>query len=47
MMIELSIYKVIKMVGMDRSKVLDDLLNYTLENRQSNNSEKYGEWQGN
>ena len=32
--------------GIDRSKVLDDLLNYTLEIRRSNNSEKYGEWQG-
>lgn len=32
--------------GNDRSKVLDDLLNYTLEIRRSNNSEKYGEWQG-
>jgi hypothetical protein len=30
----------------DRSKVLDDLLNYTLEIQRSNNSEKYGEWQG-
>jgi len=32
--------------GNDGSKVLDDLLNYTLEIRRSNNSEKYGEWQG-
>jgi hypothetical protein len=32
--------------GNDRSKVLDDLLNYTLEIRRSNNSEKYGGWQG-
>ena len=32
--------------GNDRSKVLDDLLTYTLEIRRSNNSEKYGEWQG-
>jgi hypothetical protein len=32
--------------GNDRSKVLDDLLNYTLEIRRSNNSEKYGVWQG-
>jgi hypothetical protein len=32
--------------GNDRSKVLDDLLNYTLEIQRSNNSEKYGEWQG-
>ena len=32
--------------GNERSKVLDDLLNYTLEIRRSNNSEKYGEWQG-
>jgi len=32
--------------GHDRSKVLDDLLNYTLEIRRSNNSEKYGKWQG-
>jgi hypothetical protein len=30
----------------ERSKVLDDLLNYTLEIRRSNNSEKYGKWQG-
>ena len=30
----------------DRSKVLDDLLNYTLEIRRSNNSEKCGGWQG-
>ena len=29
--------------GNERSKVLDDLLNYTLEIRRSNNSEKYGE----
>ena len=32
--------------GIDRPNVLDDLLNYTLEIRRSNNSEKYGEWQG-
>ena len=32
--------------GNDRSKVLDDLLNYTHEIRRSKNSEKYGEWQG-
>ena len=32
--------------GNDRSKVLDELLTYTLEIRRSNNSEKYGEWQG-
>jgi hypothetical protein len=32
--------------GNDRSKLLDDLLNYTLEIQRSNNSEKYGEWQG-
>ena len=32
--------------GNDRSKVLDDLLNYTLEIRRSNNPEKYGGWQG-
>ncbi len=32
--------------GNDRSKVLDDLLNYTLEIRRSNNSEKYSGWQG-
>ena len=32
--------------GNDRSKVLDDLLTYTLEIQRSNNSEKYGEWQG-
>ena len=32
--------------GNDRSKVLDNLLNYTLEIRKSNNSEKYGGWQG-
>ncbi len=32
--------------GNERFKVLDDLLNYTLEIRRSNNSEKYGEWQG-
>jgi hypothetical protein len=32
--------------GNDRSKVLDDLLNYTLEIRKSNNTEKYGGWQG-
>ena len=32
--------------GNDRSKVLDDILNYTLEIQRSNNSEKYGEWQG-
>ena len=32
--------------GNDRSKVLDDLLNYTLEIQRSNNSEKYGGWQG-
>jgi hypothetical protein len=31
--------------GNDRSKVLDDILNYTLEIQRSNNSEKYGEWQ--
>jgi hypothetical protein len=31
--------------GNDHSKVLDDLLNYTLEIRRSNNSEKYGGWQ--
>ena len=31
----------------DRSNnVLDDLLNYTLEIRRSNNPEKYGGWQG-
>ena len=30
--------------GIDRSKVLDDLLNYTLEIRRSNYPEKYGEW---
>ena len=30
--------------GNDRSKVLDDLLNYALEIRRSNNPEKYGEW---
>jgi hypothetical protein len=30
----------------DRSKVLDNILNYTLEIQRSNNSEKYGEWQG-
>ena len=35
-----------KVGGNDRSKVLDDLLNYTLEIQRSNNSEKYGEWQG-
>ena len=29
----------------DRPKVLDDLLNYTLEIRKSNNSEKYSIWQ--
>ena len=30
----------------DRSnKILDDLLNYTLEIRRSNNPEKYSEWQ--
>ena len=28
--------------GNDRSKVLDDILNYTLEIQRSNNSEKYG-----
>ncbi len=32
--------------GNGRSKVLDNLLNYTLEIRRSNNSEKYGGWQG-
>ncbi len=32
--------------GNERSKVLDELLNYTLEIRRSNISEKYGEWQG-
>ena len=32
--------------GNDHSnKVLDDLLNYTLEIRRSNNPEKYSEWQ--
>jgi hypothetical protein len=30
----------------DRSKVLDDLLNYALEIQRSNNPEKYGGWQG-
>ncbi len=30
--------------GKDRSKVLDDLLNYTLEIQRSNNPEKYGGW---
>ncbi len=28
----------------DRSKVLDDLLDYTLEIQRSNNPKKYGEW---
>ncbi len=32
--------------GNDRSKVLDDLLNYILEIRRSNNPEKYDGWQG-
>ncbi len=31
--------------GNDRSKVLDDLLKYTLEIQRSNNPEKYGGWQ--
>ncbi|WP_458746554.1 hypothetical protein [Candidatus Nitrosocosmicus sp. T] len=31
--------------GNDRSKVLDDLLNYALEIQRSNNLEKYGGWQ--
>ena len=31
--------------GNDRSKELDNLLNYTLEIRKSNISEKYGGWQ--
>lgn len=30
--------------GNDRSKVLDDLLNYTFEIQRSNNPEKYGGW---
>jgi hypothetical protein len=30
--------------GDDRSKVLDDLLNYTFEIQRSNNPEKYSEW---
>ncbi len=31
--------------GNDRSQVLDDLLNHTLEIRKSNNPEKYSGWQ--
>jgi predicted nucleotide-binding protein len=34
-----------KYSGNDRSKVLDELLNYTLKIRKSNDSEKYGVWQ--
>ena len=30
--------------GNDRSKILHDLLNYTLEIQRSNNPEKYGGW---
>ncbi|HET6590253.1 MAG TPA: hypothetical protein VFG45_08825, partial [Candidatus Nitrosocosmicus sp.] len=35
-----------KISGNDRSKVLDDLLNYILEIRKSNISEQYDGWQG-